>query len=262
LQPDHAGQAGLAAPVDAGGALKVREQLAGYIALQRLLDRRAALQRERDTPPEELTALRSQFAERHEKLEQARRRRSALQEEQASLQSDAQALSEEREHFRRQKSHVTNMKQLSAVVSELDHVEGQLKVKEDRLLQIWQELEGIDGEIATLGEESHEERTLREQAEAGWKERGSAAEVELSDIERELRLVQRELGEAAMARFKKLWGSRKPNAVVPMDGTACSACHADLRPSLVQMVRTNDELQFCDHCRRLLYDPEQFPALA
>jgi predicted nucleic acid-binding Zn-ribbon protein len=26
----------------------------------------------------------------------------------------------------------------------------------------------------------------------------------------------------------------------------------------VQLVRTNEEFQFCDHCRRLLYDPEKF----
>lgn len=242
--------------------MRVREQLAGYIALQRLLDRRTALKRERDTPPEALTALRSQFAERHDKLDQARKRRATLQAEQASLQKEAEALREEREHFRKQKSQVTNMKQLSAVVSELDHVETQLKTKEDRLLEIWQELEPIDSEVATLGEESQEERTLREQAEAAWEEARKAAEAELSEVERELRTVQRELGEAAMAGFKKLWESRRPHAVVPIDGTACSACHADLRPSLVQLVRTNEELQFCDHCRRLLYDPGQFQASA
>ncbi len=242
--------------------MKVREQLAGYITLQRLLDRRATLRRERDTPPEALTALRVQFADRHEKLQLARARREALQAEQASLQGEVGALGEEREHFRKQKTHVTNMKQLSAVVSELDHVESQLKAKEDRLLTIWQELEGIDAQIGTLGEESQEERTLRERGEAAWEERRKAADVELADVERDLRIVQRELGETAMARFKKLWASRKPTAVVPMDGTACSACHADLRPSLVQLVRTNEELQFCDHCRRLLYDPEQFPSPA
>ena len=238
--------------------MKVRDKLSGYIRLQHLLDRRGALRRERDTPPEALAALRVQFAERHEKLQEARTRREALAAEQTSLQSEAAALGEEREHFRKQKSHVTNMKQLSAVVSELDHVESQLKSKEDRLLHIWQELEGLDAEIATLGEETQEERTLREQAEAAWDERRKAADIELADVERDLRMVQHELGERAMAEFKKLWVSRKPNAVVPMDGTACSACHADLRPSLVQLVRTNEELQFCDHCRRLLYDPEQF----
>jgi predicted nucleic acid-binding Zn-ribbon protein len=242
--------------------LKVQEQLFGYIALQRLLDRRTALKLERDTPPEALTALRTRFAERHDKLEHAHKRHETLQKEQTSLQGEVGALREEREHFRKQKSQVTNMKQLSAVVSELDHVESQLKGKEDRLLEIWQELEGIDGDIATLGEESQEERTLREQAEATWEQGRKAAETELADVERDLRMVQRELGEAAMASFKKLWESRRPNAVVPIDGTGCSACHADLRPSLVQMVRTNEELQFCDHCRRLLYDPEQFQASA
>ncbi len=240
--------------------MKVRDQLAGYITLQRLLDRRAALRRERDTPPEALATLRVRFAERHDKLQQARTRREALAAEQASLQGEAAALGEEREHFRKQKSHVTNMKQLSAVVSELDHVETQLKAKEDRLLQIWQELEGIDAEIVSHGEETAEERAVRESAEAAWEERRTSAEQELAGVERDMRAVQHELGERAMADFKKLWASRKPNAVVPMDGTACSACHAELRPSLVQLVRTNEELQFCDHCRRLLFDPEQFPS--
>jgi predicted nucleic acid-binding Zn-ribbon protein len=91
-----------------------------------------------------------------------------------------------------------------------------------------------------------------------WADRRKDAEHELREVDRELRLVQSQLGEVAMARFKKLWASRKPSAVVAMDGTACSACHADLRPSLVQLVRSAEELPFCDHCRRLLYDPEQF----
>ena len=125
--------------------------MAGYIALQRLLDRRSMLKRERDTPPEALAALRTQFSERHDKLHAARTQREALQTEQATLQREADALREEREHFRKQKSHVTNMKQLSAVVSELDHVETQLKTKEDRLLEIMQQLETAEGSIASLG---------------------------------------------------------------------------------------------------------------
>ena len=240
--------------------MTAKDQLTGYIALQRLLDRRTILRRERDTPPEALAALRTQFSERHERLEKARARRQALAAEQASMQPEAEALREEREHFRRQKSHVTNMKQLSAVVSELDHVETQLKAKEDRLLEILQESESTDAEIVNLGEESPEEKALREQAEAAWAERRRSGEAELAAVESDLRGVQRQLGEPAMTRFKKLWTSRRPNAVVPMEGAACSACHGDLRPSLVQLVRTVEELQFCDHCRRLLYDPEQFPA--
>jgi len=243
---------------EVGTEVTVREQIAGYVALQRLLDRRSALRRERDTAPEALAALRSQSSAREGQMDAKRSRRETLAAEQVILQRETEALQEEREHFRKQKSQVTNMKQLSAVVSELDHVEVQLKTKEDRLLAILQELEAIEAEIATLTEESPEERAAREQAEAAWASRREEAERELQGVDRELRMVQTQLGETAMARFKKLWASRKPSAAVPMDGTACSACHADLRPSLVQVVRSAEELAFCDHCRRLVYDPEQF----
>jgi predicted nucleic acid-binding Zn-ribbon protein len=237
-----------------------REHLAGYVTLQRLLERRAALKLERDTPPQALTVLRSRFAERHAALANARSRREALAAEQATLQAEAEMLREEREHFRKQKSQVTNMKQLSAVVSELDHVEIQFKAKEDRLLELWQELEALDKQILEFEQESPEEKELRQQAEQGWQERRKLSEGELHDIESELRVAQRQLGKTAMDRFRKLWSSRKPSAVVAIDGATCSACHAELRPSLVQIVRTAEDLAFCDHCRRLLYDPEQFSA--
>ena len=239
--------------------MTVREQLAGYIALQRLLDRKAALQRERDVPPEELTAQRARFDERNSSLTSQRTRQESLAKEQATLQRDLEALREEREHFRKQKSQVTNMKQLTAVVSELDHVETDHKAKEERLLAVMQELEAAERETVELTAEGPEERALREQTEATWEQRRRAAETELAVVKRELAVVQHRLGERAMEHFKKLWSTRKPNAVVPLDGSSCSSCHADLRPALVQQVRSLEELAHCDYCRRLLFDPEHFP---
>jgi predicted nucleic acid-binding Zn-ribbon protein len=240
--------------------VSVRHQLAGFITLQRLLDRRAALQRERETPPEELRSLRAGYVERAGELGKLQVEQQTLMAERASLQDEVVALKEEREHFRHQKTQVTNMRQLTAVVSELDHVESQLKPREERLLEITGKLQGIEGQIASLGEEAPEEKAIREKAEAIWTEARKAGEVEFQEVERELRQVQRELGAAAMVQFKKLWSHSKPLAVVPMEGEACSACHADLRPSLVQLVRTMEELQYCDSCRRVLFDPELFSA--
>jgi predicted nucleic acid-binding Zn-ribbon protein len=238
----------------------VREMLGGFVQLQRLLERRIALRREHDTPPPELAELRARFAHRHDRLADRRARRVALETDLPGLQRDVELLQEEREHFRKQKSQVTNMKQLSAVVSELDHVETQLKAKEERLLETMQELDSVAQELTVLETESPEERSLREQAEAGWRDRQQASEAELREVERDLRALKRELGEKAWERFEQLWKSRRPNAVVAMEGSTCSCCHADLRPSLVQDVRSLEGLAFCDSCRRLLYDPEQFPA--
>jgi len=236
--------------------VNVQEELRGFVTLQKLLDQRTALRRERDTPPAELAALRAAFAARSGRLAELDQRREALQKEQTTLQRESEALREERDHFRKQRSQVTNMKQLQAVVSELDFVETQIKGKEDRLLEIWQEIDAIGKEVEELQQETPEEKDRRTEAEQQWAEQRKVSEAELVKIEDELRMTQRSLGSTAMARFKKLWTSRKPNAVVPLDGTSCSSCHAELRPSLVQQVRAVEELGFCDTCRRLLCEPD------
>jgi predicted nucleic acid-binding Zn-ribbon protein len=238
--------------------VSVREELADYVALQRLLEQRATLRRELETPPAEVTSLRTALLARQQGLGGRQGRRTELAAEQDTLQRDLEALREEREHFRRQKSQVTNMRQLSAVVSELDHVESQLKAKEDRLLAVMQELETLEREITELAQEPDDERARREAAEAQWENRRRSADGELESYDRRLHDLKTRLGEVSLTRFRKLWASRKPNAVVPIDGHACSACHSELRPSLLQQVRTLEVLSYCDSCRRLLYDPEQF----
>ena len=235
----------------------MHEQLLGFVMLQRLLDQRAALRRERDTPPDDLASLRTAVAERDRRLAEIDVRRDALLTEQSALQREADAVREERDHFRRQKSQVTNMKQLTAVMSELDFVEIQLKGKDDRLLEIWQELEALNSSRAQLAAESPEEQARRTAAEQAWESQRATVEIALTRVDDELRLTQRQLGNGPMSTFKKLWTSRKPLAVVPLDGTACSACHAELRPALVQLVRSMETLCTCDTCRRLLYDPEK-----
>ena len=238
------------------------QQLAGFVALQRLLDRRGRLRRERDNPPPELAAIRQRNTSQMRAMDLARKRQEELTGEQRSLQRELEALREEQEHFRKQKTMVTNMKQLTAVVSALDHVQVQIKAKEDRLLVIWQEMEGLEQELQTLQAEDPDEQAERQLVEEAWQQRQQQLDQELGEVDLEFRAMQRRLGEEMMEQFKKLWSSRKPHAVVPLDGTACSYCHAELRPSLVQQIRSGEEMQHCDSCRRLLFDPEQHPVSA
>lgn len=236
-----------------------RSLLAAYVTLQRLLTQRLALQREVETPPPELAALRARGVAREASLGSNRKRRGELEAEYAALERETGALYEEREHVRRQKSHVTNMKQLQAVVSALDHVQGQIDEREGKLKRIMEDLGLLDARAAELTAESPEEREQREHLEGEWAERRVESEAELERVRARLREVQVGLGAAAMDSFKKLWNLRKPHAVVPIDGDSCSSCHAVLRAAVLQLVRGGETLQHCETCRRLLYDPAQFP---
>lgn len=236
--------------------METRLKLQYFVTLQTLLDQRRRARYLLENPPESLRQHQARFGERRKLLESKQAELAKLKSEQTALQRELDSLQKEREHFRKQKGMVTNMRQLQAVVSELDHVEGEIKTREERLLALWQQVEGLENEVAALSQESEEERQIREQLEAEFAEQKQQAEEELARIEVRLRETQRLLGASGWEEFKKLWNVRKPTAVARMDGDACSACHAQLRPSLVQVVKSAAELAYCDSCRRLLYDPE------
>lgn len=235
--------------------MEIRQKLQYYVTLQLLLDQRRAARHRLEHPPKELKAHQQHYAEKQQALRSKRQEVEKLKKEQAELQQEVESLQKEREHFRKQKGMVTNMRQLQAVVSELDHVEGEIKIREDKLLSIWQSLESLEKELATLSEETEEERKAREKLEDLFAEQRRQAEKELEIIKTQLSQVQKLLSNDHWEEFKKLWSSRKPTVIVPLDGDACSECHAQLRPSLLQAVRSATELAFCDSCRRLLYDP-------
>ncbi len=242
--------------------MDTRQKLQYFVTLQRLLDLRRAAKHRLDHPPEELRAQQARLAGRQRTLQAKQAELDTLKGKQAALQKEVETLQKERDHFRKQKSMVTNMRQLQAVVSELDHVETELKTREEKLLAQWQAIDDLERELASLASESEEERKAREHLEAQFAAQRQQAAEELAQVESQLRELQRRLGNAAWEEFKKLWAARKPTVVVPMDGDACSACHAQLRPYLVQVVREVTELAFCDSCRRLLYDPEIIQPLA
>lgn len=235
--------------------METRLKLQYFVTLQTLLDQRRQARYLMENPPDSLRHHQARFAERRRLLEAKQAELAKLKAEQASVQQEVESLQKEREHFRRQKSMVTNMRQLQAVVSELDHVEGELKTREEKLLALWQQVEALEKEVAALSQESEEERQAREQLEAEFAVQRQKAEEELARIEARLRETQKLLGSRGWEEFKKLWSVRKPLAVVPMDGDSCSACHAQLRPFLVQVVKSAAEPAYCDSCRRLLYDP-------
>jgi len=242
--------------------LETRQKLQYFLTLQLLLDQRRAAKSRMETPPEELQAHRARFAEKEKLLQGKRVELEKRKAEQATLQQEVEALQRERDHFRRQKTMVTNMRQLQAVVSELDHVESEIKTREEKLLSLWQQAETLEKEIAELASESEEERKLREELEAAFAVQREQAQKELTILEARVREVQKLLGSEGWEEFKKLWASRKPTVVVPMADGSCTHCHAQLRPYLVQVVREMEEFAFCDSCRRLLYDPELVQPLA
>jgi predicted nucleic acid-binding Zn-ribbon protein len=223
------------------------------VRLQELYDLIAVAIRERQTPPVEVRELQQANVERQAELEGLEQQVKAHEEELVKVRKKEEEWKLELEHFQRQKGMVTNEREFTAVISEIDYATKALREAAGRR-------DELETAIATLGAEIDERRNARPEEEAahkevveGWEQRKDELMARVHDLVAQTKAIEAELAPKNRARFMRLLESKKGTAVAAVVDGSCSLCHFALRPHLQQRVRRCEEIISCETCHRILF---------
>jgi len=148
---------------------------------------------------------------------------------------------------------VRNPKELASVQDEANILKGQLRRREDELLDLMVRAEESQAALREAEESlaEVEGRWRQEQKElASEKER---LEGELAGLE-ERRKQQSGLIEArVLALYNNLWERRQGRAVVKVERGMCGGCRISLPMSVLQKARSGLDVVQCVSCERILY---------
>jgi hypothetical protein len=230
-----------------------RHDLILLVRLQKHYDQIAEAIRERQTPPPEVRELQQANLDRQAELEKTEEQVGAHQDELAQVRKKEEEWKLELEHFQRQKAMVTNEREFTAVISEIDYATRELKQAQSRR----QELEDA---IAALSSEIEERRTARPDEEAAhkdvveaWEQRKRELVERVHELVAETKAIEADLAPKHRARFMRLLESKRGTAMAAVVEGSCSLCHFALRPHLQQRVRRCEEIISCETCHRILY---------
>ena len=231
----------------------VRNELILMIQLQQIYDRVAEAIRERSTDPPEVRELQEENRRRREELKGLEDQVAAHQEELREVRKREEECKLELEHFQRQKGMVTNEREFTAVISEIDYATRAMEEKAARREQLETAIADLSREIEDRREARPEEEAVQRNVTASWDERKESLKQEVHDLALEARALEEQLAPAHRARFLRLLKSKKGTAMAAVVDGSCSLCHFALRPHLQQRVRRCQELIACEHCHRILY---------
>jgi predicted nucleic acid-binding Zn-ribbon protein len=230
-----------------------RHDLILLVRLQGLYDRIAAAIRERQTPPPEVQELQKANVERQKELEKIEKQVAAHREELTQVRKKEDEWKLELAHFQRQKGMVTNEREFTAVISEIDYATKALAEAAARR----SELEDV---INALGAEMEERRSARPEEEAahkqvveGWDNRKQELMTMVHELVAEAKAIEDDIAPKNRARFMRLLESKKGTAMAAVVDGSCSLCHFALRPHLQQRVRRCEEIISCETCHRILF---------
>jgi len=234
----------------------VRHDLALMVRLQELYDRIAVAIRERQTPPREVRDLHQANLDRQAELEKIEQEVQVHEDELKEVRKKEEEWKLELEHFQRQKGMVTNEREFTAVISEIDYATKALEEAASRR----RELEDVNGALVAEIEERRgarpEEEAAHKDVVEAWESRKQELMAQVHGLVTEAKTLESGIDPKNRARFMRLLESKKGTAVAAVVESSCSLCHFALRPHLQQRVRRCEEIITCETCHRILYMEE------
>ncbi len=222
------------------------------IDLQSLEATASALQKEIEHIPIEISHHKEELEKYALQLATAEKEASEAQKDRRSLEGEVDSMRQKVSSFKTQLMSVKTNVAYQAMLHEISFVEEQIIAKEDTILEHMLDSERLTDEVREIGKIYKE----KEQAFASHKTRLEEQILKDSSELEALNIKRIELENALpadhIARYRRVASARNGQAIAPVSGQNCSACHVRLRPQLIAEVKAGKNIIQCENCSRIL----------
>ena len=233
-----------------------RHDLVLLVRLQGVYDAIADSITERNTPPPEIRELQEANRLRQEELDELEKQVEAHEAELVEVRKKHAEWELELEHFQKQKGMVTNEREFTAVISEIDYATKALEETSTRHQELDESIVQLTEEITNRREARSEDESAQSDVSVAWEQRKDELRRTIHELAEQVKVIESDIQPKNRARFLRLLESKRGTAVSMVIDGSCSLCHFSLRPHLQQRVRRCEEIIGCEHCHRILYITE------
>jgi predicted nucleic acid-binding Zn-ribbon protein len=219
------------------------------LALDRLARRRRALEGEED-----LTAARAEADAAEAVYGELRLRIDAIDRDAGRLEHEIDSMSRKAaaEQARMYDGSVANAKELEAMAREVENLARRKTDREDELLVLLEQREGLEAEAKSAEQRAGELREKVGQVGADAATELASVLTEIASGERERETLAAAIDPGLVELYDDLRPQKKGVAAAALVDGVCQGCHETLSRVELDHVKHAEGVPRCEHCRRIL----------
>lgn len=216
------------------------------------------LRHRRATLPERahLAAVEQRIAEVGARLVDARARQAEVAGRQSALEGEIETAEQRIGEIEKRLygGTVSASRELTAMSEEVDHLKARRSDFEDRVLEVMEEREPVDAEVAQLEADLVALDQEKAAAEAAVAVAEAAVTAEIEAVAAERAGVAEAVPAELTATYERLREKLGGIGAAKLVGSSCSGCHLALPATELDRIRRAgpDDVVFCDQCGRIL----------
>jgi predicted nucleic acid-binding Zn-ribbon protein len=231
----------------------VNSQLQYLIELQTFDLRIFKIQDQQRKAPELLRAVEAPLQEILTRIQVLKKTGESLVTQRRSAERELATQEDSLHKVRNRLSELKTNKEYQAHLFEIEQARKKKDSIEENVLELMERVEENEKAIKELEEQASEAKKVFDVESARLEAQVAELGQELTDLERQQKMVAEMVEKPLLARYNRLKTMRKGFAVAEVRDGACGGCRLQLPPQLVAEVRRGDELMDCSYCHRILF---------
>ena len=223
------------------------------VELQGLDTRIFSLEDDLESIPETIKKREEEFQEKSLRLKKLEDGLKALLMKRKEKEGDLEAKEGTIKKYQQQLNQVKTNKEYTALQEEIGRIKADDSIIEEAILNIFDEIDAENKNIS-------KEKEFLKSEEAKFDEEKKKFAVEVDKIKSELEGLKKQREELSakvdkviLKKYERIIKSKDGLAVVTIADDACQGCFRVMPPQVVNEIKMNNELVFCDNCARILY---------
>jgi uncharacterized protein len=232
---------------------KLEEQIKLLVELQELDTHILKLDATLESIPEAIKRMEDDFKQESNTMKALEDGVKALQLKRKEREGDLEAKEVNIKKYQTQMYQAKTNKEYTAFQGEIDRIKADNSIIEEDILKIF---DAIDVENKKIVKEK--EVLKEKEAALGSEKKKLSDEADRVKKELEILIAQRKgltakVEKTVLLKYERVLKSKDGLAVVPVVNDSCQGCFRVMPPQVINEIKMNKDLIFCDNCTRILY---------
>lgn len=197
--------------------------------------------------------LKSKGDDAQARLEAAKLRVKQIETERKRLELDVEGKKQLIERYANQQLQTRKNEEYRALAHEIEMCKTDITKIEDQEIELMEQAEQVQKEVARLTREAADARKLAEEQTARLGEREQSLRRELAQLGSDREELATAVDSGVRSRYERLVKSKGENVVVGVQHGVCGGCHMKLPAQVLVTCQQEQEIVTCTNCGRILY---------
>ena len=231
----------------------LKEQIKLLVELQGLDTQIFRLEDELEAIPETIKRREEEFGEKSANLKKLEDDMKALLMKRKEKEGDLEAKEGTIKKYQQQLNQVKTNKEYTALQAEIGRVKADNSLVEEAILNLFDEIDAGNKNIAKEKEFLKSEEAKFNEEKKKFAAQTDRIKAELEGLKKQREGLSAKVDKIILKKYERIIKSKDGLAVVTIANDACQGCFRVMPPQVVNEIKMNNELVFCENCARILY---------